>query len=80
MLYRRQVLKLAQGMVLNMVGTTIAKDQFTDTQGYYIKEIVTRSFHDRIYIVSIGMNAKFKVDSHFSNAQPFIHFSRPMKL
>ena len=52
----------------DMVGTTIAKDQFTDTQGYYIKEIVTRSFHDRIYIVSMGMNTKFKVDSHFHNA------------
>ena len=33
-----------------------------------------------MYIVSMGMNAKFKVDSHFSNAQPFIHFSRSMKL
>ena len=34
-----------------------------------IKEIVivTRSFHDRIYIVSMGMNAKFKVDSHLFN-------------
>ena len=53
-----------------MVETTIAKDQFTDTKGYYIKEIViiTRNFHDRIYIVSMGMNTKFKVDSHFSNA------------
>ena len=54
----------------DMVGTTIAKDQFTDTQGYYIKEIViiTRRFYDRIYIVSMGMNTKFKVDSHFFNA------------
>ena len=53
-----------------MVGTTIAKDQFTDTRRYYINEIViiTRSFHDRIYIVSMGMNTKFKVDSHFFNA------------
>ena len=51
-----------------MVGTTIAKDQFTDTKGYYIREIVTRSFLDRIYIVSMGMNTKFKVDSHFFNA------------
>ena len=39
-----------------------------------------RSFHDKIYIVSMGMNTKFKVDSHFPNAQPFIHFSRSMKL
>ena len=54
----------------NMVGTTIAKDQSTDTKGYYIKEIaiITRSFHDRIYIVSMGMNTKFKVDSHLFNA------------
>ena len=39
-------------------------------QMIFIKEIViiTRSFHDRIYIVSMGMNTKFKVDSHFSNA------------
>ena len=53
-----------------MVGTTIAKDQFTDTRWYYIKEIliITRSFHDRIHIVSMGMNTKFKLDSHFSNA------------
>ena len=54
----------------NMVGTMTAKGQFTDIRWYYIKEIViiTRSFHDRIYIVSMGMNTKFKVDSHFSNA------------
>ena len=53
-----------------MIRTTIAKDQFTDTKGYYIKElvIITRSYHDRIYIVYMGMNTKFKVDSHFSNA------------
>ena len=52
-----------------MVGTTIAKDQFTDPDDVF-KEIViiTRSFHDRIYIVSMGMNTKFKVDSHFLNA------------
>ena len=32
-----------------------------------IKEIViiTRSFHDRIYIASMGMNTRFEVDSHF---------------
>ena len=54
----------------NVVGTMIAKDQYTDTRRYLIKEIViiTRSFYDRIYIVSMGMNTKFKVDSHFSNA------------
>ena len=59
-----------------MVGTTIAKDQFTDPDDIF-KEIVivTRSFHDRIYIASMGMNTKFKVDSHFSKAQTYIHFS-----
>ena len=37
--------------------------------------IVTRSFHDRIYIASMGMSTRFKVESHFSNAYPIIHFS-----
>ena len=52
-----------------MVGTTFAKDQFTDTRGYYIKEIVniTIRFRDRIYIMSMGMNTKFKVNSHLFN-------------
>ena len=52
-----------------MVGTTVTKDQFTDTRLYYINEIViiTRSFYGRIYIVSMGMNTKFKVNSHFFN-------------
>ena len=42
-----------------MVGTTIAKDQFTDPDDSF-KEIViiARRFHDRIYIVSMGMNTK----------------------
>ena len=42
-----------------MVGTTIAKDQFTDPDDIS-KEIViiARIFHDRIYIVSMGMNTK----------------------
>ena len=42
--------------------------------------IITRSFHDKFHIGSMGMNAEFKVDSHFSNAYPFIHFSLSMKL
>ena len=29
--------------------------------------IFTSSFHDKLYIVSMGMNARFKVDSHFFN-------------
>ena len=42
-----------------MDGTTIPKDQFTDPDDIF-KEIViiARSFHDRIYIVSMGMNTK----------------------
>ena len=42
-----------------MVGTTIAKDQFTNPDDIF-KEIVIipRSFHDRIYTVSMGMNTK----------------------
>ena len=52
-----------------MVGTTIAKDQFTDPDDIF-KEIViiARSFHDKFHIGSMGMNTKFKVDSHFFNA------------
>src|SRR3989337_4609036 len=36
------------------------KGHNTDTRWYYIKgiTIITRSFHDRIYIVSMGMNTK----------------------
>ena len=37
-------------------------------------------FHDKFYIVSMGMNTKFKVDSYFSDAQLFIHFSPSKKL
>ena len=29
------------------------------------------SFHDKFYIVSMGMNTKFRVESHFFNAIPF---------
>ena len=42
---------------------------------YQRNNLFKRSFNDKIYIVSMGMNAKFKVDSHFSNAQPSIHLS-----
>ena len=30
--------------------------------------IIIRSFHDKFHIGSMGMNTKFKVDSHFFNA------------
>ena len=66
----------------NMVGTTISKDQFTDARWVYTKGTFDykRSFHDKIYVVSMGMNTKFKVDSHFFNAYHFIYFSLSMKL
>ena len=52
-----------------MVGTTIAKGQIPDIRWTYTKGIIifTSSFHDKLYIVSLGMNARFKVDSHFFN-------------
>ena len=53
----------------NMVGTTIAKGQIPDIRWTYTKGIImfTSSFHDKLYILSLGMNARFKVDSHFFN-------------
>ena len=53
----------------NMVGTTIAKGQIPDIRWTYTKGIIifTSSFHAKLYIVSLGMNARFKVDSHFFN-------------
>ena len=73
MICRRQALQLVRergSKKTILVGTTIAKAKITDTGSNYTKGIiiVTRSFHDKIYIVSMGMNTKFKVDSHFSNA------------
>jgi hypothetical protein len=60
MICRRQVLQLVREMGAkenNMNGTTVAKDPAMDTRWIYAKGvIVTRSFHDRIYIVSMGMN------------------------
>ena len=54
----------------NMVGTTIAKGQIPDIRWTYTNGIINlrEAFNDKIYIVSMGMNTKFKVDSHFSNA------------
>ena len=65
-----------------MVGTTVAKDQFTDTRLNHTKGkiIVTRHVYDKINIVSMGMNTRFKVDSHFINASPSIYSSPLIKL
>ena len=54
----------------NMVGTTIAKGQIPDIRWTYTKGIINlrEAFNDKIYIVSMGMNTRFKVDSHFFNA------------
>ena len=73
MICRRQALQLVRERGPKkkiLVGTAIAKAKITGTGSNYTKEIiiVTRSFHDKIYIVSMGMNTKFKVDSHFFNA------------
>ena len=52
-----------------MVGTTIMNDQTTDTRWTYNKGIIiTSSFHDKFHIGSMGMNTKFKVDSHLYSA------------
>ena len=53
-----------------MVGTTIINDQTMDTKWTHNKGVIIlmSSFHDKLYIVSMGMNARFKVVSHFSNA------------
>ena len=65
-----------------MVGTMVARDPIIDARRIYSKGIiiVTRSFHDKFHIVSMGMNTRFRVDSHFFNAIPFIHFLILMKL
>ena len=54
----------------SMVGTTIVKGHTPDIRWTYIKGIINfkRSFDEKMYIGSMGMNTKFKVDSHFSNA------------
>ena len=57
-----------------MVRTMIARDQNIGARRIYTKGIiiVTRSFHDKFYIVSMGMNTqRFRVDSHFFNEIPF---------
>ena len=58
-----------------MAGTTIAKGRIPDIRTY-TKEGFKRNTHDKISIVSMGMNARFKVDSHFSNTQLLIYYSK----
>ena len=43
-----------------MVGTMVARDPIIDARRIYTQEIifVTRSFHDKFYNVSMGMNTK----------------------
>ena len=43
-----------------MVRTMIAKESTIDAGGIYTKGAIvfTRSFHDRFYVVSVGMNTK----------------------
>ena len=51
----------------NMVRTMVAKDQFPYIKMNLYQRGLKRSIHDKISIVSMGMNARFKVDSHFAN-------------
>jgi hypothetical protein len=37
--------------------------------------IILQEASEMVNIISMGMNSKFKVDSHFINAKPSIHFS-----
>src|ERR1043165_8235804 len=60
---RRQVLQVVSEMESKeniMVRTMIARDPIIDARRIYTKGviIVTRSFHDKFYIVSVGMNTK----------------------
>ena len=72
LLYRRQVLKLAREMVFKGEQGRNHDCKRPDPRYkmnlYQRNNSFKRSFNDKIYIVSMGMNAKFKVDSHFSNA------------
>ena len=73
MIHRRQLFNLSEKWNqrrTNMVGTTDAKGQIPDIRKTYTKGIINfkRSFDEKMCIVSMGMNTKFKVDSHFSNA------------
>ena len=64
-----------------MVGTTIAKDKIIDTKFNQRGMIIDmRSFYGKINVVSMGMNTKFKVDSHFINASPAIYSSPLIRL
>ena len=53
-----------------MDGTTIAKmlDPRYKINLYQGNIYSKRSFNDTIYIISMGTNTKFKVNSHFFNA------------
>ena len=53
-----------------MVMTMIARDSIIEARRIHTNGtiIFTRSFHDEFYIGSMGMNTRFRVDSHFINA------------
>ena len=51
-----------------MVGTIAARDQIKDTKELYRWIIILQEASETVYIVSMGMNTKLKVDSHFFNA------------
>ena len=72
LLCTRQVLKLAREMLFKGEHGRNHNCKRPDPRYKmtYTKGITNfkRSFDEKIYIVSMGINTKFKVDSHFSNA------------
>ena len=59
-----------------MVRTMIARDPNIVARRSYTQKIivVTRSFHDKFYIVSIGMNTKVEGRIPLLNVSPFNSF------
>jgi len=51
-----------------MVGTITARINLRIPKELYRWIIIFQEASETVYIVSMGMNTKFKVDSHFSNA------------
>ena len=52
-----------------MAGTITARDPIYDTRRIFKRlNILARRFHDKSHTVFVGMNTRFRVDSHFYNA------------
>ena len=59
----------------SMVGTITLRNQFKNVEESYSWIIILQEASETVYIIFMGMNTKFKVDSHFFNAYHFIHLS-----